>query len=158
VKRVLMAVAAALVGASASAAPDRCVVPAAQYHSVNESILRAILMVESSNRPNVVSKNRNSSIDVGIAGINSIHFKDLAKHGITPERLMDPCVSTYVAAWKVSKHMARWGNNWKGIAAYHSITPYHNRRYQILIYNQLIAQGVVSGRRLAVPPLRPPQS
>jgi len=141
-----------------SAAPDRCIEPAAQYHRVNPHILRAILAIESGTRPDVVSRNKNGSIDVGIAGINSIHFKDLARVGVTREKLMDPCVSTYVAAWKVSKHMARFGNNWYGVAAYHSKTPYHNARYQALLHNQLVRQGVVAGRKIPVPPISPPTS
>lgn len=142
----------------AAGAPDRCVAPAAEYHSVNQHILRAILAIESGMRPDVVSRNKNGSVDVGIAGINSIHFKDLARVGVTPEKLMDPCVSTYVAAWKLSKHMARFGNNWYGVAAYHSKTPYFNARYQALLHNQLVKQGVIAGRKVPVPPLNPPAS
>lgn len=135
--------------------PDRCVAPAAAYHRVNDKILRAILMVESRMKENTVSRNSNGSIDVGIAGINSKHFDELARYGVAPEHLLDACVSTYVAAWKLSKHMARWGNNWFGIAAYHSATPYYNRRYQILIYNQLVSAGVLAGDPQSVPPLNP---
>lgn len=139
------------------AAVDACVAPAANYHQVNKDVLRAILAIESGTRANVVSTNKNQSVDVGIAGINSIHFNELAKHGVTPQKLMDPCVSIYVAAWKLSKHMARFGNNWFGVAAYHSKTPYHNRRYQILLHNQLVRQGALPGRLVPVPPLKPPQ-
>jgi hypothetical protein len=141
------------VPAQASFNPGACLVPASDYHKVNPHILRAILSVESGMRPDVIGRNKNGSIDVGIAGINSIHFNDLAKHGITPQKLLDPCVSTYVAAWKLSKHMARFGNNWYGIAAYHSKTPHLNARYQILLHNELVKQGVIAGRNFPVPPL-----
>ncbi len=144
----------ATAGAHAGSGPDRCVAPAAQHHGVNPSVLRAILAIESGTRADVISRNKNGSIDVGIAGINSIHFRDLAKVGITPDKLMDPCVSTYVAAWKLSKHMARFGNNWYGVAAYHSKTPYFNARYQILLHNQLVRQGAIAGKKLRVPPLQ----
>lgn len=149
---ILMAAAA---GAHAAIGPDRCVAPAAEHHGVNPSILRAILSIESGMRADVVSRNKNGSVDLGIAGINSIHFNDLAKHGITPQKLMDPCVSTYVAAWKLSKHMARFGNTWYGVAAYHSKTPYFNARYQVLLHNQLVRQGVIQGKKMRVPPLTP---
>lgn len=144
--------------AAAGQSPDRCIEPAAVYHSVNADILRAILTVESRMKPNTVTKNSNGSIDVGIAGINSIHFKDLAKVGVAPSDLLDACVATYVAAWKVSKKMARWGNNWFGIAAYHSETPYFNQRYQVLLQNQLVRAGVLTGSIAPVPPLRRPSS
>lgn len=144
--------------AAAGQSPDRCIEPAAVYHAVNADILRAILTVESRMNPNTVTKNSNGSIDVGIAGINSIHFKDLAKVGVAPSDLLDACVATYVAAWKVSKKMARWGNNWFGIAAYHSETPYFNQRYQVLLQNQLVRSGVLAGSIAPVPPLRRPSS
>jgi len=140
--------------AAAGQPPDRCIEPAAIYHAVNADILRAILTVESQMNPNTVTKNSNGSIDVGIAGINSIHFKDLAKVGVAPSDLLDACVATYVAAWKVSKKMARWGNNWFGIAAYHSETPYFNERYQVLLRNQLIRAGALQGSVAPVPPLK----
>jgi soluble lytic murein transglycosylase-like protein len=135
--------------------PDRCVAPAAQYHKVNDQILAAILRIESRMNEKAINRNSNGSMDVGIAGTNSIHFNELARHGIAPENLLDACVATYVAAWDLSKKMARFGNNWFGIAAYHSATPYYNNRYQLLIYNELVSVGVLQGRRAAVPPLRP---
>lgn len=153
--RVLVLGGVGLHSAQALADPARCIAPAAQHHGVNKDILRAIIAVESGFRPDVVTSNKNGSIDVGLAGINSIHFPELAKHGITPEKLKDPCVSTYVAAWKVRKKMQRWGNNWFGIAAYHSETPYFNARYQILLHNKLVDFGVMAGPKLRVPPLRP---
>lgn len=133
----------------------RCVDSAAEYHKVNPFLLRAIVNVESRGKKNTVSRNSNNSVDVGAAGINSIHFAELSKFGISPGHLMDECIATYVAAWKVSKHVARFGNTWFGVAAYHSTTPYYNSRYQILLFNDLVAQGVLAGPKMTVPPLRP---
>lgn len=140
-------------GQSQSAGADRCVWPAAEFHRVNPHILRAILVVESNLKPGAVSRNKNGSLDVGIAQTNSIHFNDLARHGITPESLLDPCVSTYVAAWQLSKHVAKHGNNWETIARYHSATPALNRRYQILLRNELVRAGVLTGHVVPVPRL-----
>ena len=123
-------------------AADQCLLPAAQRHGVNPHILRAILQVESGMRPDVVSRNRNGSIDVGMAQINSIHFRELAQWGITPERLLDPCVATHVAAWHLKRVMLHHGNTWFGVAAYHSATPVHNRRYQALLRQELVRTGV----------------
>lgn len=73
--------------------------------------------------------------------INSIHFQELAKWGITPQKLMDACVSTYVAAWHLKKGIVKYGNTWFGVAAYHSVTPEHNAKYQSLIYRELVKSG-----------------
>lgn len=134
---------------------ERCIVPAAQYHGVNHDILRAILRVESGLKPSTVARNDNGSIDVGIGQINSIHFKDLATYGISPRHLLDACVGTYVAAWNIKKHIAANGNSMQAIARYNSATPYFNRRYQILLHNELVKSGVVAGALMEVPPLRP---
>ena len=123
-------------------AADPCLMPAAQRHGVNPHILRAILQVESGMRPHVVNRNRNGSIDVGMAQINSIHFRELAQWGITPDRLLDPCVATHVAAWHLKRVMVRHGNTWFGVAAYHSATPVHNQRYQALLRQELVRTGV----------------
>ena len=127
---------------SSGLAFDPCLKPAAQRHGVNPLILRAILQVESGMRPHVVNRNRNGSIDVGLAQINSIHFRELSQWGITPERLLDPCVATHVAAWHLKRVMLRHGNTWFGVAAYHSATPVHNQRYQALLKQELVRSGV----------------
>lgn len=134
---------------------ERCILPAAHYHQVNQYILRAILKVESNLNPNAVGKNDNGTLDVGIGQMNSMHFKELRRHGVTPSDLKDACVGTYVAAWHLSKSIARHGNTWFGIAAYHSATPYFNKRYQILLNNEMVRSGSIQGQILPVPPLRP---
>lgn len=133
---------------------EACIIPAAQYHRVNHNILWAILKVESNFKPDTVAKNTNGTQDYGMGGMNTIHMPKLAKFGITPSNISDPCISTYVTAWHLSKEMARHGNTWFGIAAYHSVTPYYNNRYQILLKNALIDSGVLQGQKSAVPPLK----
>lgn len=122
---------------------DRCVVPAARQHGVSPQVLRAILQVESAMRPDVVQRNANGSVDVGMAQINSIHFAELSQWGITPQKLLDPCVATFVAAWHLKRGLVRYGNTWFGVAAYHSATPEHNARYQILIRKELMRMGAL---------------
>lgn len=134
---------------------ERCIVPASHHHRVNHLVLRAILNVESRLNPKAVGKNDNGTLDVGIGQMNSIHFKELAKHGIGVDQLKDACVGTYVAAWHLSKMIAKHGNTWFGIAAYHSATPYFNNRYQILLRNEMVRSGSMEGTVLPVPPLRP---
>lgn len=134
---------------------ERCILPAAQYHRVNQYILRAILKVESNLNPHAVGKNDNGTLDVGIGQMNSRHFKELQRHGVTPTDLRDACIATYVAAWHLSKMIAEHGNTWRGIAAYHSKTPYFNNRYQILLNNEMVRSGAMEGKILPVPPLRP---
>lgn len=132
---------------------ERCIIPASDHHQVNYQLLRAILVVESGLKPGTVSRNSNNTIDVGIAGINSVHFRELSKFGIGPNDLLDECVSTYVAAWKLKKAIARHGNTWHGIATYHSKTPHLNERYQILLQNELVRSGQMRGQIRPVPPI-----
>lgn len=130
-----------------------CISPAATYHSVNPSILRGILKVESTFNPRAINRNRNGSVDVGIGQMNSIHFKELSKYGIAPNDLFDPCVGTYVAAWHLAKQLRAYGNTWFAIGAYHSATPYFNSRYQSLVYNALIDMKIIDGAKRRVPPM-----
>lgn len=120
---------------------ERCVAPAALRHGVNPQILRAILQVESAMRPHVVQRNTNGSVDVGMAQINSVHFPELAQWGITPKQLLDPCVAAHVAAWHLKRGLVRHGNTWFGVAAYHSVTPEHNARYQARVKEALMRSG-----------------
>jgi hypothetical protein len=134
---------------------EQCIPAASSYHDVNADVLKAILMVESGLNAWEVRKNSNGTLDVGMAGINSVHFPEIAKYGIAPEQLLDACVATYVAAWHLKKGIRQYGNTWFGIASYHSVTPYFNHRYQIMVYNQLVKNKSINGQVVKVPPSNP---
>lgn len=127
-----------------------CVSTAAQYHSVNPWILKAILYVESQFNPRAVNRNANGTVDVGMAQINSIHFGKLAKFGIAPADLLDGCKATYVAAWHLANQIRVHGNTWFGVASYHSSSKCQNTRYAGLVRNALVGWGVVPGPRVKV--------
>lgn len=129
--------------AQLSVRAQQCVQSAAQYHRVNPDVLTAIARVESSGNPEAVGRNSNGTLDVGLVQTNSIHFEELVKKGVAPSHLRDECVSLYVGAWMLSKKMAKHGNTWRAIGAYHSETLQHNYKYQQLIVRELVAMGVM---------------
>jgi soluble lytic murein transglycosylase-like protein len=120
-----------------------CVTAAALFHGVNPLILNAIIFHESRNNSQLVLKNKNGSVDVGLAGLNSVHFTELARYGIKPDQLLDGCVNTYVAAWLLAKQVKANGNTWIAVGSYHSRTPEHRDRYAKQIYSVLRGWGVV---------------
>ena len=134
---------------------NKCIAGAAQYHGVNPYLLRAILVVESQLNPKAINVNMNGTRDIGVAQINSIHLPVLQNHGIHESHLMDGCVNTYVGAWLLRKQISRHGLNWFGIAAYHSVTPDKNFRYQVLVYNEMVRSGAIQNIAMVVPPLAP---
>ena len=133
---------------------EQCIVGASQYHSVSPVVLKAIVRHESRGNPKTISRNSNNSVDVGLAGINSIHFPELRQKGVSPEQLLDECVSVYVGAWKYSKKVFKYGNTWRAIGAYHSETDYYSSRYQALIYNELVDMGMAD-TKMSIPALAP---
>ena len=133
---------------------NQCIVAAADYHGVNPYLLRAILVVESQLNPKAINVNNNGTRDIGVAQINSIHLPVLQTHGIKENHLMDACVNTYVGAWLLRKQIARYGMNWFGVAAYHSVSPDKNFRYQVLVYNEMVRSGAIQNVAMAVPPLQ----
>jgi soluble lytic murein transglycosylase-like protein len=138
----LNAVHAQSAGKGLSPRAHQCIAEAATYHRVNGAILEAIARHESGGSPSAVAKNTNGSVDVGLMQINSIHFADLSLKGVAPDHLLDECVAVFVGAWKLSKKMARHGNTWWAVGAYHSETPQYNVRYQNRIFAQLKSMGV----------------
>lgn len=136
-----------------STPPERCIVPASTYHTVNPYVLRAILNVESGLKSGAMGKNQNGSVDIGIGQINSVHLKELSRFGIGPVHLQDACIGTYVAAWHLKKTIAARGNTLEGVASYHSRTPYFNKRYQALLINEMIRSGAIRGQQMTVPPI-----
>ena len=129
--------------------PERCIPAAAQHHRIDPRLLRAVLKVESDLRPWAFGRNTNGTVDMGMAQINSIHLPELARHGIQSQHLFDPCVASYVAAWMLRKNIDRHGLTWFGVAAYHSLTPEHNQRYQGLLMKALYPDVGASKRAAA---------
>jgi len=116
-----------------------CFDDASQYQHVNPQVLRAIAWQESHSRADTVHRNSNGSTDYGIMQINSIHMRLLSNYGISPERLMDPCVNIYVAAWHLRSKIQKYGNTWDAVGAYHSETPSERDKYKSSIM-RIIAQ------------------
>jgi soluble lytic murein transglycosylase-like protein len=121
-----------------------CVDDAAQFHTVNPWILRAIAMQESGGNPNAVGRNSNGTVDLGNFGINSVHLPELARYGIARNDLFDPCKSVYVASWRLSKMVRKYGNTWEAVGAYHSETPVYRNRYAQTI-KQIVSSWMASG-------------
>lgn len=126
---------------------DECIERAAAFHRVNPKVLKAIVFQESSGRHWIVTKNSNQTYDYGASGINSVHLPELSRHGITARHLMDGCTNVFVGAWKYSKKVAKYGNSWKAVGAYHSETPERREAYSARIQAHLIKWGVISHYR-----------
>lgn len=125
---------------SRAAAAD-CFDMASKYQGVNPTVLRAIAMKENSRCDARISKNSNDSVDVGCMQINSIHFGELARHGVFPHDLLDQCKNIYIGAWHYKKMIRKYGNTWEAIGAYHSETPYLRDRYALGVYQILKRYG-----------------
>lgn len=112
--------------ASAGRGMDRtaeCLWAAAQYHQVPALVLWGMAAVESGFRPDAVNRNRDGSIDLGVAQVNSVHWPELRRRGIPAASLQDPCINLYVRAWLYRQKMNQHGNSWKAVGATHSETP-----------------------------------
>jgi len=133
-----------------AATPVSCLQSAAEFHGVNPHLLLAGLQVESGLNPRAIGKNTNGTVDIGIGQINSMHLPELQRHGVTEKHLLDGCKGAYVSAWFLKRGLDRHGYTWFGAAAYHSVTPGHNLRYQGLLKNQLARQGISLNPALTV--------
>jgi soluble lytic murein transglycosylase-like protein len=120
-----------------------CVDRAANYHGVNDKVLRAIGWHESRLRSRAIGRNTNGTIDIGAFQINSMHLNQLSQYGITRESLQDGCINAYVAAWHYQKQIQTFGNTWRAVGAYHSHTPARSAWYANAIATVLIKWRVL---------------
>ena len=116
---VCSAIALVSLVAAGTASAD-CIEGAAHRFGTNPDVLRAIAIVESHVRPHAVRNNLNGSTDRGLFQINSIHLTELARAGFVPGDLHDVCLSSNAAALLLARKMARFGNTWTAVGAYHS--------------------------------------
>jgi len=111
---------------------------ASKTYSIPVDLLKAIAIVESNNNPLAVNvSNKNGTKDIGLMQINSRWLKELEKYSISEKDLYDPCQNVIVSAWILRQKLDRYGYNWHGIGAYHSVTPKLNSRYAWKIYNAM---------------------
>jgi soluble lytic murein transglycosylase-like protein len=145
----IAAVSLAIFGLSSFMLPARadCFDDAAQYHSVNPWILRAIAAQESRFNPAAVHPvNSNGSRDHGMTGINDILLPELAGYGITAGDLRDGCKSVFLAGWHLRRMVNKFGNTWAAVGAYNSKTPSKRDLYAEKIrriINFWIARGII---------------
>lgn len=106
-----------------------CFQEAATHYRVPVELLRAISRVESGGNPAAVNRNRDGSVDVGHMQINSRWFGSLVRHGISRDKLWEPCTNTYVGAWILAQNIRRMGYGWNAIGAYNAASESRRMRY-----------------------------
>lgn len=94
-------------------------------YGVSPDLLRAIAVVESSMRPEVINlghAQRTKSHDIGLMQINSRWldsppFKSL---GYVEAHLLDTCTNVKVGAWVLANAFAAHGVTWEAVGAYNA--------------------------------------
>ena len=114
-----------------------CVLDAARVSGMPAAALFAILATEGGRMGEALS-NKNGTWDLGGFQINTVHLKDLAAMGISPDAVLrDGRVNAHAAAWLLRKEFRRTGNLWQAIGAYHSRTPHRRDAYIRRVKNNL---------------------
>ncbi|MBB3259219.1 hypothetical protein F4827_004093 [Paraburkholderia bannensis] len=144
---------AALLGATPGLAIADCIDDAAAFQHVNVSLMRAIAQVESGTQTNVVNRNSNGTVDIGLMQINSSWLPRLAQVGITEQSLYDPCTNAYVAAWILAENIRQFGPTWNAIGAYNAASPDKRLAYAQKVY--ATAQSITSSPDSPMPILPP---
>jgi len=92
-----------------------------RFH-IQPLLLRAIAHKESHLYNAVVnSANRNHTEDVCMMGINSSHYGELKRFGITRQRLLnEPCVCIAAGAWVLNGFFTHYGRSWDTVGMYNT--------------------------------------
>lgn len=101
-------------------AAGACFEEAGARFGISPKLLQAIAQQESSMRAHALNQNRDGSWDVGLMQINSRWLPTLSRHGVRPEELWDPCVSSHVGAWILASNFRQLGFNWEAVGAYNA--------------------------------------
>ena len=106
-----------------------CFEQAGARYGVAPALLEAISTVESGRNPQARNLNRDGSEDLGHMQINSRWLETLAAFGIDRQKLLDPCLNTYVGAWILAQNIRRHGYGWEAIGAYNARSPAKRNAY-----------------------------
>ena len=106
-----------------------CVLDAARVSGMPAAALFAILATEGGKTGEALS-NKNGTWDLGPFQVNTVHLRELAAMGISPDVVLrDGRVNAHAAAWLLRKEYRRTSNLWQAIGAYHSRTPHRRDAY-----------------------------
>lgn len=93
-----------------------------EHFGVPPLLLKNIAKVESSLNPNCINHNKNGTIDYGIMQINTVHFAELQRYGVSERNIMNPKVNIMAGAILVKKLIDNNQINYDSIGKYHSKT------------------------------------
>ncbi len=99
---------------------DACFEQAGLRYGIAPQLLRAIAWVESAMDPRALNANRDGTHDIGLMQVNSRWLLRLARFGLRPQDLWDPCTNVHVGAWILAHAIRRWGYTWEAVGAYHA--------------------------------------
>ena len=121
----------------ADATLNACAAGAAAHYQVPLALVHAVMRQEGG-RPGFARENTNNTQDLGVMQVNTIHLPELARYGISRERLVqDGCLNIYIGTWMLKREIVQAGNMWVGVGNYHSHTPALNVQYQWLVWGRL---------------------
>lgn len=109
----------------------------ASWYGINVHLLYAIAKTESNLNPNAMNRNKNGSYDIGLMQINSSWLPTLRKHGVSEDKLKDPCVNLQVGAWILAQNMQRMGVTWEAVGAYNARNPQLRIKYAQKVYKNI---------------------
>ena len=91
------------------------------------------------------------SFDSGVMQVNNFWLK---KYGIPLEAALDPLANIYLGSWILKQEIARHGESWNAVGAYHSSNEDRGRRYAEMVKDAL-GKGPVKVSVRAVAQSRP---
>lgn len=140
-------VAALSAGCGAAARADDCFDRAGRSYAVAPELLRAIARQESSMNPRAFNRNRDGSVDIGLMQINSRWLPLLARHGIRPAELWEPCVNVMVGAWVLAGNFRTLGYTTRALGAYNAAHPARREAYARQVLARLAPPTPARGAR-----------
>lgn len=112
-----------VLGLAASSAASACWEQAGQAYGIDPWLLYAIATVESGLNPAAINDRhwqRTRSVDIGLMQINSRNLPALAREGIDPGAIWDPCVNIMAGARILREKFDRHGHTWDAVGAYNA--------------------------------------
>lgn len=127
-----------------------CLLIASQTYQVPPAVMIGIMHVEGGRVGQAVGPNENGTYDLGPMQVNTRWIPGLAQAWKvdvrTAARLVrdDGCVNVRVAAWILSQKIKEAGSLYRGIAYYHSATPWIGTRYASKVVNLMARKGLIT--------------
>ena len=114
---------------------------AGKFYHIPWFLIKMVAVTENYKMdPNLIRKNKNNTVDIGLMQINTVWIKKLQKkfNHVDQITLKNPIVNIYAGGFILNYYIKKYGYSWESISYYHSFNKKYSSKWLIRIKKNIL--------------------